>query len=163
MKSLRLIAPISSMICAIHCVVTPLAMAILPYVSISLFITEFYDWLLLSFSLLFNIGNLCFGFKKHKSYKALKYLGIGIGFLLVAKLEHHHEKIHHGFDPFDVEILLFNRWGQVIWESHNVSFGWDGTYQGLMCPAGIYVYKITYGNVKNDSRSIIIGHLTLLK
>ena len=68
-----------------------------------------------------------------------------------------------GFDPFDVEILLFNRWGQVIWESHNVSFGWDGTYQGLMCPAGIYVYKITYGNVKNDSRSIIIGHLTLLK
>jgi hypothetical protein len=106
MKSLKMIAPISSLICAIHCVATPLAMAILPYVSISLFITEFYDWLLLSFSLLFNVGNLCFGFKKHKSYKALKYLGIGIGFLLVAKLEHHHEKVHHGFDPFDVVMIV---------------------------------------------------------
>jgi gliding motility-associated-like protein len=68
-----------------------------------------------------------------------------------------------GFDPFDVDIFVFNRWGELVWESHNVSFGWDGTYQGTMCPVGVYVYKITYGNVKNDSRSIIIGHLTLLK
>jgi len=68
-----------------------------------------------------------------------------------------------GFDPYDVEILLFNRWGQVIWESQNASFGWDGTYQGTMCPVGIYVYKITYGDPKNDSKRIILGHLTLLK
>lgn len=106
MKSLKMLAPISSLICAIHCVIAPLAMALLPYLSISLFITELYDWLLLSLSLLFNIGNLCFGFKKHKSYKALKYLGLGIGFLLIAKLEHHHEKVHHSFDFFDIVMII---------------------------------------------------------
>ena len=106
LSSLRYIAPIASLVCAIHCAITPILMIVLPIFSISLFITETMDWILLVLSLSFNLGNLCFGFKKHKSYKALRYLGIGTGLLLIAKLEHHHEKVHLSFDLFDCVMIM---------------------------------------------------------
>ena len=68
-----------------------------------------------------------------------------------------------GFDPQNVTIYIYNRWGQMIWESHNANIGWDGTYNNTMCQTGVYVYKIIYGNLKNDSKKTIIGHLTLMK
>ena len=104
--NLKYIAPIASVVCAIHCVATPLVMVILPIISISLLITETIDWILLLLSLVFNLANLCFGFNKHKSYKALRILGIGTGLLLIAKLEHHHEKVHTHFDFFDGVMII---------------------------------------------------------
>ena len=68
-----------------------------------------------------------------------------------------------GFDPYDFTLMIFNRWGETIWESNNASSGWDGTYNNSLCPNGVYVYKIIYKNPKNDGRDIIIGHLTLMK
>lgn len=105
-NSLKYAAPVASLVCAIHCAITPVIMLVLPVLSISLFITETLDWILLVLSLAFNLGNLCFGFKKHKSYKALRYLGIGTGLLLIAKLEHHHEKVHTSFDLFDGVMII---------------------------------------------------------
>jgi gliding motility-associated-like protein len=68
-----------------------------------------------------------------------------------------------GFDPQNISIYIYNRWGQMIWESHNANVGWDGTYNNTLCQTGVYVYKIIYGNLKNDAKKTIIGHLTLLK
>jgi len=39
---------------------------------------------------------------------------------------------------------IFNRWGQMVFESSEISLGWDGTYQGKPAPAGTYVYRIEY-------------------
>jgi len=39
---------------------------------------------------------------------------------------------------------IFNRWGQMVFESSEISLGWDGTYQGKPAPAGTYVYRISY-------------------
>jgi gliding motility-associated-like protein len=39
---------------------------------------------------------------------------------------------------------VFNRWGQMVFESSEISLGWDGTYQGKPAPAGTYVYRISY-------------------
>lgn len=66
-----------------------------------------------------------------------------------------------GFDPYDVSIYIFNRWGEVIWESHNATAGWDGTYNNTICPNGVYIYKVIYGNPKNDAKDILIGHISL--
>jgi len=33
-----------------------------------------------------------------------------------------------GYDPFDFTLLIFNRWGEIIFESHDARIGWDGTY-----------------------------------
>lgn len=105
MKKLKLLGPIASLVCAIHCIAMPLVILLFPVVSISLFVTESFDWILLMCSFAFNLTNLCFGFKKHKSLKAFKYLGIGLGLIVIAKMEHSHEKIHTHIDIFDMVMI----------------------------------------------------------
>jgi gliding motility-associated-like protein len=39
---------------------------------------------------------------------------------------------------------IFNRWGQMVFESTDISLGWDGTYQGKPAPSGTYVYRLDY-------------------
>ena len=70
-----------------------------------------------------------------------------------------------GFDPNDFELLIFNRWGDLIFESHNMEVGWDGTFAGqdYQVQDGVYTWKITAGiEFTNDSK-IFVGHVTLLK
>jgi gliding motility-associated-like protein len=40
-------------------------------------------------------------------------------------------------------IQVFNRWGELIFESGNANERWDGTFQGKKVPQGSYVYKLT--------------------
>lgn len=68
-----------------------------------------------------------------------------------------------GFDMYDYNLFIINRWGQVVFESHNHTVGWDGTYDNKMCLDGVYIWKIEYGSEYNDSRKIIHGHLTLVR
>ena len=39
---------------------------------------------------------------------------------------------------------IFNRWGQMIYETSDINKGWDGTYKGNQCILGAYVYRIVY-------------------
>ncbi len=42
----------------------------------------------------------------------------------------------------DFQMIVYNRWGQSIFQTADVATGWDGTIQGDRAPAGQYVYKI---------------------
>jgi gliding motility-associated-like protein len=70
-----------------------------------------------------------------------------------------------GFDPFNYEMLIYNRWGELIFETRDVNWGWDGSYRmaGRDVQQGIYTYKIAYKNPKLDQRKTIVGHVTLIK
>lgn len=70
-----------------------------------------------------------------------------------------------GFDPFNFNLLIFNRWGELIWESNDALARWDGTHGGLGkdCPDGVYVWKITYKPKETDKKIILSGHLTLMR
>ncbi|MBM3429363.1 MAG: T9SS type B sorting domain-containing protein [Bacteroidetes bacterium] len=70
-----------------------------------------------------------------------------------------------GFDPYNFEMLIFDRWGEIIFETHDAKVGWDGSYgiNGKDVQKGVYTYKIIYKNPRNDKRKIIVGHVTLLK
>jgi gliding motility-associated-like protein len=68
-----------------------------------------------------------------------------------------------GFDVYDYNLLVFNRWGETIFESYNHTVGWDGTYNNKMCLDGIYVWRIMYGSEYDDSRKMITGHLTIMR
>ena len=37
---------------------------------------------------------------------------------------------------------IFNRWGQLIFNSNHPSKGWDGSYGGKEVPDGVYIYII---------------------
>lgn len=40
--------------------------------------------------------------------------------------------------------VVFDRWGEKVFETDQSSNAWDGTYHGKVVPAGIYVYHLTY-------------------
>lgn len=67
-----------------------------------------------------------------------------------------------GFDPYNYELLIFNRWGEILFESHDSDVGWNGRYGGKIVQDGTYVWKI---NVK-DKKGIMQqykGHINLLR
>lgn len=43
----------------------------------------------------------------------------------------------------DFNMVIFNRWGQKIFESSDANFRWDGTYQGEKVPEGVYGYRVS--------------------
>lgn len=44
----------------------------------------------------------------------------------------------------DYKMQLFNRWGQLIFQSDNLSDGWNGNFKGHRQPMGVYVYVLSY-------------------
>ncbi len=72
-----------------------------------------------------------------------------------------------GFDPFDFTLLIFNRWGEIIFESHDASIGWDGTYgsngQIEIIQDGTYTWKIEFKTSLNDERKMILGHVNVIR
>ena len=61
-------------------------------------------------------------------------------------------------------MTIFDRWGQQLFTTDNQETGWDGTYKGKLCPAGVSAYEVTYElpdafGSKNKAR----GTLTLLR
>jgi gliding motility-associated-like protein len=67
-----------------------------------------------------------------------------------------------GFDPYDYTLTLFNRWGEIVFVSHNAQVGWDGTYGGMPSPDGTYIWQI---NVRNAQGIMELhrGHVNLLR
>lgn len=37
---------------------------------------------------------------------------------------------------------IFNRWGELLYETDSMEQGWDGTYQGAQSQQDVYIYKI---------------------
>ena len=70
-----------------------------------------------------------------------------------------------GFDPYNFDLYLFNRWGELIWENHDATAQWDGSYGGkaLHCPDGIYTWKIAYKPKETDEKKVITGYVNLIR
>ena len=62
----------------------------------------------------------------------------------------------------EYDLQIFNRWGELIFESKDVHTGWDGYYRGKLSQQGVYVWKahvkLGDGRVFNQS-----GNLTLIR
>lgn len=41
-----------------------------------------------------------------------------------------------------ISFEIYNRWGQKVFETKNIDHGWDGTFNGVAQPMGVYVYRI---------------------
>ena len=59
--------------------------------------------------------------------------------------------------------MVFNRWGEILFETTDHKIGWDGTYAGNIAQDGIYVYLIEYKSSVTDARFELTGHFSLLK
>ncbi len=66
-----------------------------------------------------------------------------------------------GVEEFNMQI--YDRWGNLIFESLNQSIGWDGYDQhGKLMPGGVYVYKLTL-RLSDQSRTTQVGDVTLIR
>ena len=57
---------------------------------------------------------------------------------------------------------IFDRWGNMVFETTDVSQGWDGTYKGKLLEPGVYVYYIE-GTCITNNKEIIKGDVTLIR
>lgn len=70
-----------------------------------------------------------------------------------------------GINIQDFDLLIYNRWGEIIWESHNPSAAWDGTYGGQggkMVEEGTYIWKIRTRDMITDKKYEWQGHINVL-
>jgi len=67
-----------------------------------------------------------------------------------------------GFGITKLMFRIYNRWGQLVFQSSDQNIGWDGNYQGNPQPMGVYAYTLEaeFSNGKHASRK---GDLTLLR
>ena len=69
-----------------------------------------------------------------------------------------------GVDPYDYHMTIFNRWGEIVFESYNFDTGWDGTYgNGGLVDDGVYIWQIEFGEKLSDKKQTHRGHVTVLK
>jgi gliding motility-associated-like protein len=68
-----------------------------------------------------------------------------------------------GADEFDAEVLVFDRWGSLVWQSHDLSVGWDGTFNGNYVQDGTYVWKMRLKNPYTGEREEHTGHVNILR
>lgn len=67
-----------------------------------------------------------------------------------------------GIDIYDFNLLVFNRWGEVVWESNDPSIAWDATYKGQRVPTGSYTWVIKAGDALNNNKHIWKGNVNVL-
>jgi gliding motility-associated-like protein len=71
--------------------------------------------------------------------------------------------VGEGLDLSNFKMSIFNKWGELVFESSNPDIGWDGTYKGSLVPDGVYVWKI---DAKEAHSSVIQrkdGYITIVR
>lgn len=84
----------------------------------------------------------------------------GGGNILSSGMNDYFTPIYEGVTEFHMQI--FNRWGELLFETHSSEPGWDGTYRGLLCKQDVYVYKIKAKFVDGETIEKI-GDVTLIR
>lgn len=68
-----------------------------------------------------------------------------------------------GYDPFDYKLQIFDRWGELLFESHNPNIGWDGRFQGNYVQDGVYLWRLEFKETMTDIRHKKMGSVTIIR
>ena len=67
-----------------------------------------------------------------------------------------------GFGVGKLDWKIYNRWGQLLFQSNSIYSGWDGTYKGKLQPMDVYVYTLD-AELTNGQKIRKTGDITLLQ
>jgi gliding motility-associated-like protein len=62
----------------------------------------------------------------------------------------------------NMEFRIYNRYGQMVFESTDQEYGWDGTFQGKELNVGVFVYYVIYDNSTSEG-NVLQGNVTLIR
>lgn len=71
----------------------------------------------------------------------------------------------HGFDPDDYSLRIFDRWGELVFESNDPAQSWFGNVQGQghYAPDGVYVWQLSVRSLYKAEIQSFSGFVTLLR
>ncbi len=61
-----------------------------------------------------------------------------------------------------IDLKIFNRWGEKVYESNNQFEGWDGTYKGVLQNPAVFVYQVNITYL-NDKKVLRVGSITIIR
>ncbi len=67
-----------------------------------------------------------------------------------------------GGNYLEVEVSIYDRWGELIYQFNDLKDYWDGSYNFRPCQDGTYTWKIKYTDYQNR-KEILTGHVNLLR
>ena len=62
----------------------------------------------------------------------------------------------------EYKLLIFNRWGEIVFESNDIEVGWDGSYSGQNVQVGTYIWQIEFSDLESTNY-IKNGHINVIK
>lgn len=61
------------------------------------------------------------------------------------------------------ELLIYNRWGELLFITTDIEQGWDGKYNGEVVKTGTYIYRINYTENLTGEPNFIRGPVSVIK
>jgi gliding motility-associated-like protein len=71
--------------------------------------------------------------------------------------------VTEGLDFNDFELEVYNRWGQIVWNSFDPNAEWDGTFDNKVIPQGIYNWKLRTKKVGTDEPLLFTGSVMIIR
>ncbi len=68
-----------------------------------------------------------------------------------------------GLDPYNYTLFIYDRWGELIFESHNAQIGWDGTYNNQLIGSNTYIWKLNFKEKQNGQEHTKLGHVNVIR
>ncbi len=65
--------------------------------------------------------------------------------------------------PVQFEMQIFDRWGNLLYQSSDPSIGWDGSNRGSPAAVGTYVFVVTYRFAQEEESKLLYGSFSLLR
>jgi gliding motility-associated-like protein len=59
-------------------------------------------------------------------------------------------------------LIIYNLWGQILFETTDVNQTWDGTYNSDLCPIGAYVYHSNFLSPEGELK-VYQGDITIIR
>lgn len=57
----------------------------------------------------------------------------------------------------DYLLQIFNRWGDLVFESYDINEGWNGEVNGKPAPVDVYIYRAEYYALRDGVRTLIFN------
>jgi len=69
--------------------------------------------------------------------------------------------VSHGVEDYEIDI--YNRWGEIVYHSEEITESWDGEYKGSKSVQDAYVYVISARGLEDGQPTTLKGTVSLIR